>query len=75
MIEAKPVNTPMASSTSLSAYEGEQFPDYTLFHNIVGVLQYFSITRPDIAFAVYKLSQFMHKLTQPHWQSVKRLLR
>jgi hypothetical protein len=75
MIEAKPVNTPMASSTNLSAYEGEQFPDYTLFRSTVGALQYLSITRPDIAFAVYKLSQFMHKLTQPHWQSVKRLLR
>ncbi len=31
MLEAKPVNTPMASSTSLSAYEGEPFPDHTLF--------------------------------------------
>uniref|UniRef100_A0A2N9H2D3 Reverse transcriptase Ty1/copia-type domain-containing protein n=1 Tax=Fagus sylvatica TaxID=28930 RepID=A0A2N9H2D3_FAGSY len=35
----------------------------------VGALQYISITHPDIAFAVYKLSQFMHKPTQPHWQS------
>uniref|UniRef100_A0A2N9I2H8 Reverse transcriptase Ty1/copia-type domain-containing protein n=1 Tax=Fagus sylvatica TaxID=28930 RepID=A0A2N9I2H8_FAGSY len=40
MIEAKPVNTPMASSTSLSAYEGEQFPDYTLFRSTVGTIQF-----------------------------------
>jgi hypothetical protein len=75
MLEAKPVNTPMASSTSLSAHEGEPFPDHTLFRSTVGALQYLSITCPDIAFAINKLSQFMHKPTQPHWQSVKRLLR
>jgi hypothetical protein len=56
MLEAKPVSTPMASSTNLSAYEGEPFPDHTLFRSTVGALQYLSITRPDIAFAVNKLS-------------------
>uniref|UniRef100_A0A2N9I0S6 Reverse transcriptase Ty1/copia-type domain-containing protein n=2 Tax=Fagus sylvatica TaxID=28930 RepID=A0A2N9I0S6_FAGSY len=75
MLKAKPVTTPMASSTSLSAYEGEPFPDHTLFRSAVGALQYLSITRPDIAFCVNKLSQFMHKPTLTHWQSVKRLLR
>uniref|UniRef100_A0A2N9F539 Reverse transcriptase Ty1/copia-type domain-containing protein n=1 Tax=Fagus sylvatica TaxID=28930 RepID=A0A2N9F539_FAGSY len=75
MIDAKPMSTPMASSTNLSAYEGEPFSDHTLFRSTVGALQYLSITRPDIAFTVNKLSQFMHKPTQPHWQSVKRLLR
>uniref|UniRef100_A0A2N9GL63 Reverse transcriptase Ty1/copia-type domain-containing protein n=1 Tax=Fagus sylvatica TaxID=28930 RepID=A0A2N9GL63_FAGSY len=75
MLEAKPVSSPMASSTSLSAHEGEHFPDQTLFRSTVGALQYLSLTRPDIAFTVNKLSQFMHKPTLLHWQSVKRLLR
>ena len=75
MLDVKPVHTPMASSTSLSAHEGEPFSDHTLFRSTVGALQYLSITRPDIAFAVNKLSQFMHKPTQTHWQSMKRLLR
>uniref|UniRef100_A0A2N9GYN8 Reverse transcriptase Ty1/copia-type domain-containing protein n=1 Tax=Fagus sylvatica TaxID=28930 RepID=A0A2N9GYN8_FAGSY len=39
MLEAKPVSTPMASSTNLSAYEGEPFPDQTLFRSNVGALQ------------------------------------
>uniref|UniRef100_A0A2N9I5M9 Reverse transcriptase Ty1/copia-type domain-containing protein n=1 Tax=Fagus sylvatica TaxID=28930 RepID=A0A2N9I5M9_FAGSY len=71
MLEAKPIASPMASSTSLSAYEGEPFPDHTLFRSTIGALQYLSITRPAIAFTVNKLSQFMHKPTLPHWQAVR----
>jgi hypothetical protein len=75
MIEAKLVSSPMASTTSLTTHEGESFSDVTLFRSTVGALQYLSLTRPDIAFAVNKLSQFMHKPTVIHWQSAKRLLR
>jgi hypothetical protein len=75
MLEAKPVGSPMAASTHLSAFEGEVFNDPTLFRSTVGALQYLCITRPDISFSVNKLSQFMHKPTVLHWQSVKRLLR
>jgi hypothetical protein len=75
MLEAKPITTLMASSTTLSVHDGEPFPDHTLFRSTVGALQYLSITRPDIAFVVNKLSQFMHKPTLTHWQAVKRLLR
>jgi len=75
MTEAKPVNSPMATSTSLSAYEGEAFDNPTLFRSTIGALQYLCITRPDISFSVNKLSQFMHQPRLNHWQSVKRLLR
>jgi len=40
----------------------------------VGSLQYLLLTRLDIAYAVNKLSQFMHKPTTKHWTCVKRLL-
>uniref|UniRef100_A0A2N9IBW9 Reverse transcriptase Ty1/copia-type domain-containing protein n=1 Tax=Fagus sylvatica TaxID=28930 RepID=A0A2N9IBW9_FAGSY len=75
MIDAKLVSSPMASTTSLTTHEGESFSDVTLFRSTVGALQYLSLTRPDIAFPVNKLSQFMHKPTVIHWQSAKRLLR
>jgi hypothetical protein len=67
MTDAKPVSTPMASSTTLSAFDGEPFSDQTLFRSTVGALQYLALTRPDIAFSVNKLSQFMHKPTTLHW--------
>jgi hypothetical protein len=75
MATAKPVCSPMAPSTHLSLFEGEHFSDATLYRSTVGALQYLSITRPDIAFTVNKLSQYMHQPTLLHWQAVKRLLR
>lgn len=41
----------------------------------MGSLQYIAFTRPDISFAVNKLSQFMHAPSQTHWQALKRVLR
>ncbi|XP_035551073.1 uncharacterized mitochondrial protein AtMg00810-like [Juglans regia] len=74
MHEAKPISTPMATSTNLNAFDSEDFNEPTLFRNTVRALQYLSVTRPDIAFTVNKLSQFMHSPKFDHWQAVKRLL-
>ena len=75
MLEAKPINSPMAQSTSLFAFEEDPLDDTTLYRSTVGALQYLSLTRPDITFTVKKLSPYMHRPTSLHWQSVKRLLR
>lgn len=42
---------------------------------IVGALQYLANTRPDIAFSVSKLSQFLAAPTELQWQAVKDILR
>ena len=56
MLEAKPINSPMAQSISLSAFEGDPLIDVTLCRSPVKALQYFSLTRPDITFIVNRLS-------------------
>lgn len=59
MLLVKPVSTPMSASTTLSRFDGSTIMDTTLYRNTVGSLQYLSLTRPDIVFAVNKVSQFM----------------
>ncbi|KAL0560587.1 hypothetical protein IC582_000996 [Cucumis melo] len=63
-------------STSLDLYTiAPPFNDPSLYRRLVGSLQYLTFTRPDIAFSVNRVSQFMHKPTVIHFSAVKRILR
>ncbi|XP_035844890.1 WAT1-related protein At4g15540 isoform X5 [Helianthus annuus] len=55
--------------------QGETFGDPTLYRSLVGALQYLTIIRPDIAYAVNQVSQFLQNPTTDHFQHVKRILR
>ncbi|KAD4888096.1 hypothetical protein E3N88_20169 [Mikania micrantha] len=50
------------------------FDDPVKFRQIVGALQYGTLSRPNLAFAVNKVCQFMHSSTENHWSAVKRIL-
>uniref|UniRef100_A0A2N9IQ78 Reverse transcriptase Ty1/copia-type domain-containing protein n=1 Tax=Fagus sylvatica TaxID=28930 RepID=A0A2N9IQ78_FAGSY len=72
--EAKPVSSPMASSTVLNQYTGSSLSDLSSYCNVVGSLQYLSLTRPDISFAVNKVCQFMANPTEDHWSAPSLML-
>jgi hypothetical protein len=63
---AKDVTTPLSVSVPLKLANGSPLVDPTEYQRVIGALQYLSLTRPDISFAVNKLSQFMHRTTQIH---------
>ncbi|PKU63414.1 Retrovirus-related Pol polyprotein from transposon TNT 1-94 [Dendrobium catenatum] len=46
-----------------------------LYRTIIGSLQYLTLTRPDIAYAVNALSQHMHEPAAQHTALLKKLLR
>jgi histone deacetylase 1/2 len=77
MDKAKPVETPMATAEKLSITDGEALgsEDATRFRSLVGALQYLTLRRPDISYAVNKVCQFLHAPTSVHWSVVKRILR
>lgn len=75
MENCNPTSTPMCPYKPLTLDSGKPLSDPTQYRATVGSLQYLSLTRPDISFAVNKMSQFMHKPTDEHWNGVKRILR
>jgi hypothetical protein len=57
MKNCKPVATPLATSEKLSVQGGTRLgeKDSTQYHSVVGALQYLTLTRPDMSFAMNKL--------------------
>jgi hypothetical protein len=60
MTQEKSYSTPMATGSPLSIHDNNPFDYPHLYRQVVGTLQYATITLPDIAFVVNKVSQFMH---------------
>jgi hypothetical protein len=56
MTGAKPIKTPMATTPTLTKFDGESMLDPFLYRSIVGALRHATITCPDIAFAVNRVS-------------------
>ena len=75
MLDSKGCVTPMSTSEKLHKDTGAAFENPSLYRSIVGSLQYVLLTRPDLAFTVNKLSQFLSAPTILHWQACKRVLR
>uniref|UniRef100_A0A803P2C0 Integrase catalytic domain-containing protein n=1 Tax=Cannabis sativa TaxID=3483 RepID=A0A803P2C0_CANSA len=75
MTSIKPCATPMTGGKPLSIQDGTELKDFTQYRSVIGALQYLTHTRPDIAFAVNKLSQFLKCPTSTHWAAVKRISR
>ncbi|KAM0014676.1 putative RNA-directed DNA polymerase [Helianthus debilis subsp. tardiflorus] len=73
--DCKSVPSPMSSSQTLSLADSAPLSDATKFRQTVGALQYVTLSRPDITYAVNKVCQYMHAPTENHWSAVKRILR
>ncbi|WVZ94198.1 hypothetical protein U9M48_040119, partial [Paspalum notatum var. saurae] len=73
----KPMPIPLAISEKLSAKDGEFLDDAaaTRYRNLVGGLQYLTLTRPDLSFAVNKVCQYLHQPTSMHYSAMKMILR
>lgn len=68
MLKCKPMFTPLSATEKLSCYEGTTLntDDSTKYRSIVGALQYLTLTRPDLAFSVNKVCQYLHAPTTVH---------
>ena len=71
---AKPCSSPVAAGTKLSQDDSTPLVDVTTYRSLVGALQYLTMTRPDLTYAVNQVCQFMHQPRQTHMIAVKRIL-
>ena len=81
LTNAKPVTTPLESNAKFSK---EQSPSSTTqetrmngvpYQEAIGSILWAAVvSRPDVAYAVGILSQFMQKPGQAHWEGVKRVI-
>ena len=75
MLNCHPVATPVDTKAKVSALEGSPASDAPFYRSIVGALQYLTLTRPDLQYAVQQVCLHMHAPRDSHWTLVKRILR
>jgi histone deacetylase 1/2 len=68
--------TPLSNTEKLSVFDGDPLghKDSTRYKRIVGALQYFTLTRPDISFSVNNVCRYLHAPTSVHWTAAKKYL-
>ena len=74
-IGCKPISTPMDPNHKLG--EAKEEPVVVIkrmYQRLVGRLIYLAHTRPDIAYSVSVISQFIHDPREPHLQAAYRVL-
>lgn len=75
MMHSKPCVTPCNPNQKLLNHGSSSFSNHTLYGSIVGALQYLTFTRPDIAYYLNQVCQFMHFPLESHFIAMKRILR
>lgn len=72
---ARPDKFPMEQYLKLTPDDGELLKDPVKYRRLVGRLIYLTVTRPDIAFSVRTLSQYIQDPRKPHWDAAIRVLK
>ena len=75
MEKAEPADTPAQSNITLSKKDINTDKNDRPYRGLVGALLYTLGSRPDVAAAVRKCSQFMAEGADSHWQAAKQILR
>jgi hypothetical protein len=75
MGEAKPLSTPMLTTTSLDEDKEGEVMDQKEYRSMIGSLLYLTTMRPDIQFMVCLCARFQSSPRTSHRQVVKQILR
>ena len=75
LLGAKPSGFPIEQNHKLGLAKGEFLEDPESYRRLVGRLIYLAVTRPDLAYSVHILSQFMQAPRVEHWEAALRVVR
>ena len=75
LLGSKPVETPKDPNVKLYEDQRKLLSNPERYRRLVGKLNYLTIIRPNISFAVSVLSQFMKDPRLPHWEAIIRIVR
>lgn len=74
LLACKPSTCPMDANSKLCKDVGSLLQYVTQYRRLIRKLQYLTITRPDIAFTVNSLSQYMEQPHDVHLQAANKVL-
>ncbi|RVW62615.1 Retrovirus-related Pol polyprotein from transposon RE1 [Vitis vinifera] len=75
MSGCQPVNTPIEEGLKLCVEPNRVSTDKGRYQRLVGRLMYLAHTRPDLAYPLSVVSQYMHNPGEQHMNAVMRILR
>lgn len=75
LLGTKPCSTPMEPGLQLHKNLGDPVNDPAVYRRLIGRLLYLTHSRPEISYAVGKLSKFMDKPTDIHMLAALRVLK
>lgn len=75
LLGAKPARFPLEQNHTLAFSTSEPLPDPERYRRLVGRLIYLAVTRPDLAYSVHILTQFMQVPRHDHWEAALRVVR
>ncbi|XP_071902889.1 uncharacterized protein [Coffea arabica] len=74
MSACEPIDTPIEVNHGLAFFSDQIPTNKERYQRIMGRLIYLTYTRPDLAYAVSVVSQFMHNPSDQHMNAVNRIL-
>ena len=73
--DAKPMSTPYDANTHLMKYQGDHVGQ-SEYEKIIGSMMHLmNFSRPDIAYAMCRLSTYTHNPNNDHWSALSRLMK
>ena len=75
LTDSKTIDTLVELNAHLTRTGGKPLSNPSLYRYLVGNLVYFTVTRPDISYAIHQVSQYLFAPRSTHYAAVLHILR